>query len=108
MSEKKTSSNGHRKLNGKKTVEVPMLLGWLHAQQVAAALGISRQAVTRMMADGSFRTQRGVGDRPLYVVRIEEVEQFKADFEKTKNWRKTTERVASMGPRKIGLDKANA
>lgn len=89
-----------------KETTVPMLAGWLHAQQVAEELDISRQAVTRMMADGTFRTQRGVGDRPLYIVRIEEVQQLAKAYETTRNWRKAAAKVAKLGARAIGLDKA--
>lgn len=85
---------------------VPELKGWLTAVGAAKELGISRQSVARMMAEGVFRTQRAVGERPLYIVRVEEVRAYRAAYHDEGSWAKAAEALRKMAARKIGADKA--
>jgi predicted site-specific integrase-resolvase len=82
---------------------VPELPGWVTANQAADRLGISRQSVARMMAEGVFRTQHGVGERPLYIVRVEEVERYLEHYERTRSWSLAAERLATDPDKKVGL-----
>jgi predicted site-specific integrase-resolvase len=85
---------------------VPVLEGWLTAVEVAEVLGISRQSVARMMTEGVFRTLRQVGDRPLYVVRVEEVETYRDLFKENGTWNKAAEALSKVSGRRIGAQKA--
>jgi Helix-turn-helix domain len=85
---------------------VPVLEGWITAVEAAEVLGISRQSVARMMADGVFRTLRAVGDRPLYVVRVEEVETYRDLFKQNGTWNKAAEALSRASGRKVGASKA--
>jgi predicted DNA-binding transcriptional regulator AlpA len=75
------------------------------AVEAAEVLGITRQSVTRMMAEGTFRTQRAIGDRPLFVVRVEEVRRYKELRAKATSWRQAAERLTAQTDQRIGLDK---
>lgn len=48
----------------------PKLRGWLTVTEVATVLNISRQAVHKMIADGSFSSVHYLGgsDKPIYVI----------------------------------------
>jgi hypothetical protein len=48
----------------------PKLRGWLTVTEVAGILNISRQAVHKMIADGSFSTLHYLGsiEKPIYVI----------------------------------------
>jgi hypothetical protein len=81
---------------------VPLLEGWLTAVEVARSLGISRQSVARMMAEGVFRTQRAVGERPLYVVREEEVAALEMLHRQQGSWSKATALLGKLSDRKVG------
>lgn len=52
---------------------IPTLDGWLTAEQASDVLKVSRTTTHRWFADGVFASQHAVGDRPLYIVRAEEV-----------------------------------
>jgi hypothetical protein len=54
---------------------IPHLDGWLLATEAASRLGISRQSLNRWITDGYMKGARklGGGDRPIYVVPLEEV-----------------------------------
>lgn len=67
-------------------IVVPVLENWLTAAQAADVLGISRQSVTRMMNEGTFGTLHAVGDRPLYVVRREEVDRYGKLYDDLGSW----------------------
>ena len=73
------------------TIVVPVLEGWLTAKQAAEELGISRQSVARMMDTGVFATIHAVGDRPLYVIRAEEVDAYRQLYDKHLSWPKAAE-----------------
>jgi len=65
--------------------EIPYLEGWLTGPQIAQALGLTRQSVHKMMLDGTFQTIHAVGDKPVYVVALKEVQtiaQQRADTSK--------------------------
>ena len=85
---------------------VPVLEGWITAVEAAEVLGISRQSVARMMTEGVFRTLRAVGDRPLYVVRIEEIEAYHDLFSKNGTWNKAAKALSKVSGRRIGASKA--
>jgi hypothetical protein len=65
---------------------VPVLDGWLTALQAAEVLGISRQSVARMFNEDTFSTLHAVGDRPLYVVHIDEVNRYAELYDQTGKW----------------------
>lgn len=48
----------------------PKLRGWLTVTEVAGLLNVSRQAVHKMIADGSFTTIHYLGseEKPIYVI----------------------------------------
>jgi hypothetical protein len=83
---------------------VPVLEGWLSAVEVARVFGISRQSVARMMADGTFRTLRTVGERPLYIVREEEVNALLELREEYASWPKAALLLAKLPDRKVGAN----
>lgn len=83
---------------------VPALEGWLSAVEVARAVGLSRQSVARMMADGVFRTLRSVGERPLYIVREEEVNALQELREEYDSWPKAAILLAKLPDRKVGAN----
>lgn len=85
---------------------VPVLEGWLTAIEAAEILGISRQSVARMMTEGVFRTLRAVGDRPLYVVRAEEVQAYRDLFDENGTWNKAAKALSKVSSRRIGASKA--
>jgi hypothetical protein len=84
---------------------VPTLEGWLTAVEVAGILGISRQSVARMMAEGYFRTLRAVGERPLYLVREEEVAALQLLHTQKGSWPKALTLLAKLSDRKVGANK---
>lgn len=54
--------------------EVPKLEGWVTISEAAEILGISRQAVHKMVNSGKFRSARKIGSsKPVFVVRAAEV-----------------------------------
>lgn len=61
--------------------EVPRLEGWLTFPEAGEVLGISKQMVHKLAFPASgksaFSTVRAVGDRPMYLVKEEEVEEYK-------------------------------
>lgn len=53
---------------------IPPLADWLTGPQVAKALGLTRQSVHKMMLDGTFKSIHAVGEKPVYVVSLKEVQ----------------------------------
>lgn len=54
---------------------IPPLADWLTGPQVAKALGLTRQSVHKMMLDGTFESVHAVGEKPVYVVSLKEVQK---------------------------------
>ncbi len=53
---------------------VPKLLGWMTLPEAARYMGLSPQAVHRMVFEtDQFQIVRAVGDKPVFVVTTEEV-----------------------------------
>lgn len=61
----------------KKSKRVPRLRGWVTSQEAATMLGISRSACHRLFQEGRFRTMHAIGERPMHIVREEEVKALK-------------------------------
>ena len=58
------------------TTYPPMLLEWMTVSQAAAELGLSRQAVNKMIDQRKFKSVRTLsaeGTRPMYVIRSSEI-----------------------------------
>ncbi len=66
-----------------KPAEAPTLAGWATASEVAKELGISRQIANKMINRGDFNSLHLLGKRPIYVVKINELEKIKAAREAT-------------------------
>jgi hypothetical protein len=62
---------------------VPALDEWKTASQVAAALGLSRQQVNKMIQGGKFKTAHVLGDQ-IYVVKREEVQKMQDELSSKK------------------------
>lgn len=54
------------------------LKGWLTTTDAAIRLGISRQMVNRMVHAGQFATLQTIGDKPLFIVSVKEIEMMVA------------------------------
>ena len=55
------------------------LKGWLTTTDAALRLGISRQMVNRMVHAGQFATLQTIGDKPLFIVQVKEIDQMVAE-----------------------------
>lgn len=56
---------------------VPPLDGWVTTVEIAGMLGVSKQAVHKMIFErNAFNSLCAVGDRPVYVARRSEVESI--------------------------------
>jgi predicted site-specific integrase-resolvase len=90
-------------LKVKETIgEVPPLKGWLAVPQIVERLGVSRQLVQQWTAAGVFRTLRGVGERPLYVVRDKEVERLAYHHERSGSWAEAARLLEKDSDRQVG------
>ena len=54
------------------------LKGWLTTTDAAARLKISRQMVNRMVHNGAFKTLQTIGDKPLFIVKEQEIDEMVA------------------------------
>lgn len=59
-----------------KPERAPRLREWMTCTEAADRLGISRQSVNRMVNMGEFETLHALGERPIFVVKTEEVEEL--------------------------------
>lgn len=66
---------------------VPPLEGYLTVPDVADRLGVTKQAVHKMIYEGRFKTVRQVGNAAVYVVKLSEVEKTVASRAKLKDER---------------------
>ena len=57
---------------------IPVLTDWRTLRQVAASLGISKQAVYKMLMSGKYASAHRLGDegKPIYVISTEEMQQM--------------------------------
>lgn len=60
-----------------KPERAPRLREWMTCTEAADRLGISRQAVNRMVNLGEFETLHALGERPIFVVKAVEVEEVR-------------------------------
>lgn len=59
-------------------MDVPKLEGWATFPEAAAELGVTKQAIHKMVFEnGEFQSLRAVGSKPVYVISIEEVQAKK-------------------------------
>ena len=71
--------------------DVPRMQGWITAEQVAGRLEVSRAYVQRWFNEDWFATLRAIGERPLYVIREEEVDRLVKFREKVDTWQEAAE-----------------
>ena len=62
------------------TPYVPRLLEWVTATEAAHELGVQRQWMNLLIKDGKFKSLHVLGERPIYVIKREELDRFKVDF----------------------------
>lgn len=52
----------------------PRLEEWCTTEEAAAMLGVTKQAVHKMLKNGEFKSARALGAKPIYVLGRAEVE----------------------------------
>lgn len=60
---------------------IPELEGWITTTDAAGILGVSKQAIHKMIDAGKISTSRKIGKKPLYVMREEEISKIHEDKE---------------------------
>lgn len=58
--------------------ELPVLEGWITLPEAAEELGMTRARMYQLVQEFKITTAHRLGGRPIYIVRVPEIEQIKA------------------------------
>lgn len=61
--------------------ELPVLEGWITLPEAAEELGMTRARMYQLVQEFKITTAHRLGGRPIYIVRVPEIEQIKAGRE---------------------------